>query len=149
MRAVSQFVRGVPYGQDKVRGDTQAPGGWTDRIVAETRGLPRISGPCILKVTFYLPADKFPADHPYGNDLDNLVKRFCDALKTTVLADAPGQDGAIVMLEAAKARVDRAEEAGARFEIIEVVTAEQGAPLNDGPATPIDNSEGSGGGRHR
>jgi Holliday junction resolvase RusA-like endonuclease len=77
-----------------------------------------------------MPGDKFPPDHLYGNDLDNLVKRFCDALKTTVLADAPGQDGAIVMLEAAKARVDRPEEAGARFEIIEVVNAEQCAPPN-------------------
>jgi Holliday junction resolvase RusA-like endonuclease len=121
MRSVSQFVRGVPYGQDKVRGDTKAPAAWTERVVTQTRELPRISGPCVLKVTFYLPGDKFPPDHPFGNDLDNLVKRFCDALKTTVLADAPGQDGAIVMLEAAKARVDRPEDAGARFEIIEVV----------------------------
>jgi hypothetical protein len=36
MRSVSQFVRGVPYGQDKVRGDTKAPAAWTERVVTQT-----------------------------------------------------------------------------------------------------------------
>jgi hypothetical protein len=38
-----------------------------------------------------------------------------------VLAEAPGKDGAIVMLEAAKVKVPGPEDAGARFEIIELV----------------------------
>jgi Holliday junction resolvase RusA-like endonuclease len=71
-------------------------------------------------VTFLLPASHFPADHPFGNDLDNLLKRFCDALQQTVLSHAPGKDGAIVCLEAAKAKVNSDEEAGAQFELIEI-----------------------------
>jgi len=67
-----------------------------------------------------LPPDKFPDDHPFGNDLDNLLKRFCDAIKRTILSDAPGTDGAIIALEATKTRVDSPADAGAELEIIEL-----------------------------
>lgn len=120
MRSIRCLIRGVPFGQEKPRGDKSGPPAWTNAVVAQTQMLPKVAGPCILRVTFLLPPDKFPDDHPYGNDLDNLLKRFCDAIKQTVLSDAPGTDGAIVAIEAAKTRVSNSLEAGAEFEIIEL-----------------------------
>ena len=64
--------------------------------------------------------EKFPKDHPYGSDLDNLLKRFFDALIETVFLDAPGKDGIVVSIEATKVRVGHSGEAGADFEIIEI-----------------------------
>lgn len=118
--SIKGTVAGIPYGQDKPRGDKSAAPAWTAAVVAQTQLQPRIVGPCILRVTFRLPANKFPADHPYGNDLDNLLKRFCDALKETILSTAPGQDGAIISIQASKARVACDDEAGADYEFIEL-----------------------------
>jgi len=118
MRSIRCSIRGIPHSQDKPRGDPTGPPAWTDAIVAQTGHLPRVTGPCIVRVTFLLPPNKFPDDHPFGNDLDNLLKRFCDALKLTVFRDAPGTDGCIVALEATKARVEAVAEAGAELEII-------------------------------
>jgi hypothetical protein len=73
-RSVSDFVRGVPYGHSKVGGANDAPKTWTESVITQTRALQKISGPCVLRVTFFLPKDKFPSDHPFGNDLKNLVK---------------------------------------------------------------------------
>ena len=112
-------ISGIPYGQDKSRGDSAAAGFWSQQIVEQSRDLRRIVGPCLMRVTFRLPPNKFPKDHPFGNDLDNLLKRFCDAIQQTVLADAPGRDGAIVSIEATKVQVDSPKEAGADFEFIE------------------------------
>lgn len=112
-------IDGVPYSQDRRRGDQTAAGRWSKAIVAQTADQPRIVGPCLMRVTFRLPESKFPADHPYGNDLDNLLKRFCDALKQTILLIAPGQDGAIVSVEATKIRVPSDADAGADYEFIE------------------------------
>ena len=121
MRSIRCSIRGVPFGQDKPRGDLSGPPLWTREVVAQTRNLPKEVRPCILRVTFLLPPSKFPKDHPYGNDLDNLLKRFCDAIKQTVLSDAPGTDGAILAIEATKTRfVDSLAEAGAELEIIEL-----------------------------
>ena len=72
--------------------------------------------------TLKLPASHIPANYPYGNDLDNLLKRFCDALKQTVLRHAPGDDSAIISLSAAKAIVKSKRDAGADFELIEIET---------------------------
>jgi Holliday junction resolvase RusA-like endonuclease len=119
MRAIRHFIPGIPYGPDKVRGDTDAPERWKAAVRQHTSGLPSVRGPCLLRVTFLLPPSKFPGDHPFGSDLDNLLKLFGDALQDTVLRDAPGKDGAIVSVEAAKARVASEAESGAQFEIID------------------------------
>lgn len=84
-------IRGVAYSQAKVRGNVTARKDWTASVVDQTKEMPKLKGPCLLRVTFRLPPDKFPADHPYGNDLDNLLKRFFDALNLTVFSDAPGR----------------------------------------------------------
>ena len=88
--------------------------------MTQTRGLRRVIGACRLRVTFFLPADKYPDDLPYGMDLDNLLKRFFDALQQTVFIDVPGKDSCVTELEARKARVKSAEDAGAELEILEL-----------------------------
>jgi Holliday junction resolvase RusA-like endonuclease len=50
-------------------------------------------------------------------DLDNLLKRFFDALHQTIFRDIPGRDGCIVELHAKKIRVATDAEAGADLEI--------------------------------
>jgi len=65
-----------------------------------------------------LPDNKYPEDLPYGSDLDNLLKRFCDAVNKTILSNAPGNDSCIVNIEASKARVKNIDDAGAQFEFI-------------------------------
>lgn len=65
-----------------------------------------------------MPPDKFPSDHPYGSDLDNLLKRFFDALNETIFSDVPGKDGCVVSLEVTKTKVAGYAEAGADLEVI-------------------------------
>lgn len=73
-----------------------------------------------MKVTFLLPPEKYPADYPYGSDLDNLLKRFLDALNETVFSEAHGKDSCVVSMTVMKAKVESAEQAGVHFEIIPV-----------------------------
>ncbi len=72
----------------------------------------------MLRVTFLLPPDKFPADLPYGSDLDNLLKRFLDALGKTVFKNAPGGDSCMMLLEVSKTRVEPPAAPGAQLEIL-------------------------------
>jgi hypothetical protein len=109
------FVEGTPYPWHKVRGDVEGPERWSAAIRQQTEKLPAVSGPCRLEVEFVLPRDRFPRDHPYGTDLDNLLKRLLDALKVTVLRTAPGLDGAIVELRASKVPAGTDGIAGARI----------------------------------
>lgn len=109
------FIRGIPYPQEKSRGDLEAPEKWSDEIVRQTMGFPTVTGPCELEVLFVLPENKFPENYRYGGDLDNYVKWLNDALEKTVLKDAPGGDSAIVVLHARKRRVREGEETGARI----------------------------------
>jgi Holliday junction resolvase RusA-like endonuclease len=111
-------VRGVPYPRNKKRGNVKAAPAWTDAVITQTRIFPKVTGPCHLKVTFRLPDNKFPKDHPYGSDLDNLLKRFCDALQRTIFSEAPGGDGCIVGIRARKVRASREQEVGADFKIV-------------------------------
>lgn len=113
-------INGVPYAQLKSRGDKRAPQRWTAAVIAQTSSLPKTTHPCLVRVTFRLPPNKFPADHPHGGDLDNLLKRFFDALVETVFSDAPGKDGIVISLEATKVKVASEAEAGADLEIIEI-----------------------------
>lgn len=111
-------ISGVPYGQNKSRGVAGATTKWTDAVRDQTRSLPKVKGPCLLRVTFRLPPDKFPSDHPYGSDLDNLLKRLFDALNETIFSDVPGKDGCVVSLEATKTRVGGYSDSGADLEVI-------------------------------
>jgi Holliday junction resolvase RusA-like endonuclease len=118
LKSIKEKVNGIPYGHDKVMGDLNAPRVWTDRIIEKTASLEKVNCPCILRVTFHLPQDKFPSNLPYGNDIDNLLKRFCDALGQTIFSEAPGKDSVIISIEATKVKAKQDSDAGAEFEII-------------------------------
>ena len=120
LKAQKIRVRGVPYPKLKATGNVNGRQLWTDKIVEKTAGLRKVTGPCLLRVTFKLPSEKFNGKNPYGTDLDNLLKRFLDALSQTVLSEAPNQDACIVSLEATKVHVQNANEAGVDGEIIEI-----------------------------
>jgi Holliday junction resolvase RusA-like endonuclease len=116
MRSIRRKIVGVPYSQSYVGKNLPAIA-WTQAIVDQTADLPLIIRPCLMRVTFLLPPSKFTAN-PVGNDLDNLLKRFCDALVKTVFRKAKGQDGIVMSLEATKTRVESDAEAGAELELI-------------------------------
>ena len=120
MSYINIKISGVPYSKLKSRGDFLGPTRWDEAVIAQTQSLPRIAEACILKVTFLLPPDKFPRDLPYGPDLDNLLKRFLDALGKTIFADAHGCDSCIVSIHAMKTRVTSAADAGANLEVLPV-----------------------------
>jgi Holliday junction resolvase RusA-like endonuclease len=120
MKHIHKKISGLPYPKTKTKGQLQAPQQWTDAIIQQTKDLPKVQEACILKVTFLLPPDKFPTDLPYGPDLDNLLKRFLDALKETVLKDTLGQDSCIISLSAIKTKVESQEEAGAILEVLPI-----------------------------
>lgn len=111
-------IVGVPYAQMKSRGRLDGCTEWSQAVVAQTAHLPKVTGPCRLLVTFRLPPNKFPTDHPYGMDLDNLLKRFFDALQETVFSSVPGKDGCVIELAAKKEKVASESEAGADLEIL-------------------------------
>lgn len=116
-------VRGVPYPQVKATGNVEGRKVWSNAIVESTRHLRKISGPVLVRVTFKLTREKFHDANPYGTDLDNLLKRFFDALSKTVFSDAPGKDACIVAIEAAKVLVHNPSESGVDGEIIEMADA--------------------------
>lgn len=116
-------IRGVPYPHVKVTGNVEGRNKWTDAIVAKTTKLQKINGPCLVRVTFRLSREKFHESNPFGADLDNLLKRFFDALGRTIFSDAPGKDACVVAIEAAKVRVLNPSESGVDGEIIEMQTA--------------------------
>ncbi len=111
-------IQGIPYAQVKPGGDRAAPDRWSEAVRKQTANLPKITGPCIERVTYHLPPNKFPSDCPQGPDLDNLMKRFNDALNDTVFSDVLGKDSCVVTLEVTKVRVDSEELAGAELEIV-------------------------------
>jgi Holliday junction resolvase RusA-like endonuclease len=113
-------VRGVPYPHQKATGNVEGKKKWTEAVIAKTSTLKKVSGPCLVRVTFKLARDKFHDANPYGTDLDNLLKRFFDALAKTVFSEAPGQDACIVAVEAAKTLVLNPSESGVDGEIIEL-----------------------------
>jgi Holliday junction resolvase RusA-like endonuclease len=113
-------IRGVPYAHKKTTGRVDACAKWTEAVETQTRDLRPVTGACRLRVTFFLPADKYPPDLPYGTDLDNLLKRFFDALHHTVFQNVAGKDSCVTELEARKVRVQSAHDAGAELEILEL-----------------------------
>jgi hypothetical protein len=116
-------IAGIPYARSKSRGDLAAPKAWTDAVVQETRNLPKIRDACLLRITYLLPRSHVPTDFPFGTDLDNLNKRFLDALSQTVFSEAKGKDSCVVAMETMKVIVDSQADAGAHIEIMPIKTA--------------------------
>ena len=113
-------VRGVPYPQTKTTGNVKGCAEWSEKIVEKTAGLKKITGPCLLRVTFKLPQGKFNETNPFETDIDNLVKRLLGALSRTVFSDAPGRDACVVSLDATKVLALNPSEAGVDGEIIPI-----------------------------
>ncbi len=113
-------ISGIPYAQLKSRGRREGGPEWSKAVKEQTARLPPVSGPCRVRVVFFLPSNKYPLDHPYGMDLDNLLKRFFDALEATVFREVPGKDGCVTQLEARKVKVRSDAEAGAELKIQEL-----------------------------
>ena len=120
MKHIYKKISGIPYGKFKTRGQKNALKDWTEEVIKQTQNLPKVREACILRVTFLLPPDKFPSDFPYGPDLDNLLKRFLDALNETIFKDTQGGDSCIVSLHVMKTKVDSQKEAGAILEVLPV-----------------------------
>ena len=120
MKHISHKILGVPYGKTKTRGDISAPDKWTQAIIDQTKHLTKVTDACILRVTFLLPPNKFPADLPYGPDLDNLIKRFCDALNETIFSETQGKDSCVIEMSVIKTKVDSDAEAGALIEVLPI-----------------------------
>jgi hypothetical protein len=123
MSYISLTIKGIPYSRSKTRGNLLGPVKWTADIIEQTKSLPCVKDACVVKITFLLPPDKFPTDLPYGPDLDNLLKRFMDALNSTVFCEARGMDSCIVALTVFKTRVGTPAEAGAHLEVMPVSLA--------------------------
>ncbi|MBU4186294.1 MAG: RusA family crossover junction endodeoxyribonuclease [Proteobacteria bacterium] len=113
-------IHGVPYSRAKTRGNVEAPKEWTKAIEEQTQFLPKVKEACIMKVTFLLPPNKFPKDLPYGSDLDNLLKRFMDALNETIFSETVGKDSCVVSMHVSKVKVENEEESGVLLEIMPV-----------------------------
>lgn len=126
MECIFCWIKGIPYGQKKTRGDKKALSRWSDTVVERTKNLKRVKDACILKITFLLPPDKYPADLPYGPDLDNLVKRLCDALNKTIFKDAEGKDSCVIELNVIKTRVESEDKSGAFIEILPIMVRSSG-----------------------
>ena len=118
MSYISVKIDGVPYSKSKMRGKVDAPAQWTKKVIEQTKDLPKVQNACFLKITFLLPPDKFSPNFPYGPDLDNLLKRFLDALNQTVFSETPGKDSCVVSLQVMKTKVDDESMAGAHIEIL-------------------------------
>jgi Holliday junction resolvase RusA-like endonuclease len=114
------FIEGVPYSRWKVKGDADAAKQWSQDVINKTRGLPGIKHRCRINVTFILPLDKYPTDHPQGPDLDNLLKRLFDALNETIFCKAPGKDGCVTLLTASKRKRRGEQKTGVRLKINEI-----------------------------
>lgn len=115
VNVVHVFVEGVPVKKRKTRGNLQTPAHWKTAVRVQTSSSDKAEGPCQLDVEFVLPVNSFPEDHPYGPDLDNLLKSTLDALKDTILSEVKGHDGGIVDLRARKRRAEKGESTGARM----------------------------------
>jgi Holliday junction resolvase RusA-like endonuclease len=120
MKHISHKISGVPYGKSKTRGDTEAPKKWTQSVIDQTKHLPKVTEACILRVTFLLPPNKFPKDLPYGPDLDNLMKRFSDALNQTIFINTEGKDSCVIEMSVMKTMVDSETESGALREVLPI-----------------------------
>ena len=114
------FIEGIPYCQNKVRGRTSGGREWSHTVIEQTKAVVPIQSECKAIINFFLPSNKYPLDHPYGPDLDNLTKRLFDALNKTVFSKVPGNDGAVVELEVSKKMVPNGKRTGCHIMIREI-----------------------------
>ena len=112
MKHIFKKIAGIPYSRNKTRGNTAAPKRWTQAVIDQTRSLPKVTEACIVKITFLLPPNKYPTDLPYGPDLDNLTKRFFDALNHTIFSETQGKDSCVVEVSVMKTRVESEKKSG-------------------------------------
>ncbi len=113
-------IAGIPYSRNKARGNKLAPKQWTQAVIDQTDSLPKVKEACIVKITFLLPPNKFPSDLPYGPDLDNLTKRFFDALNQTIFSETQGKDSCVIKVSVMKTRVESEKEARATLEVLPI-----------------------------
>jgi Holliday junction resolvase RusA-like endonuclease len=132
MNLIACRIIGVPYSRSKTRGDTAAPRKWTEAIIKQTESLPKVTDECLLKVTFLLPADKYPKDLPFRPDLDNLMKRLMDALNHTIFSEVEGKDSCVVEMRVKKTRVGSGKEPGALIECSQLGSNEQRTRASSG-----------------
>lgn len=116
----SKKISGIPYCRSKTSGKKEGLAEWTRTVIEQTKTLPKVKEACVINVTFMLPEDKFPIDYPYGPDLDNLLKRFFDALNETIFSETKGKDSCVISLYANKIKVSNQQDAGAILEILPV-----------------------------
>lgn len=109
------FVEGVPIKKKKATGNQEVAAKWKAAVNVQTANLGRMAGPCLLDIEFVLHPASFSDDHPYGTDLDNLLKSTMDALGETVLSEVKGKDAAIIELRARKRQARNGEPTGARI----------------------------------
>lgn len=121
MNYISTFIKGIPYGAGRrTRGNIEALERWSQTVKLQTENLPKVKEACLMKMTFLLPTDKFPTDFPYVPDLDNMLKRFLDALNETIFSEAPGKDSCNISMNVTKTKVMKQEESGVHLEILPV-----------------------------
>ncbi len=112
---IRAFIHGNPYVKKKTRGRKEGPKEWVAAVKSQTRDLGKISERCELEAEFVLWPGSAPSDHPYGPDLDNLLKNLLDGLNDTILENAESGDGAIVRLVASKRTRQGDEPTGVRI----------------------------------
>ena len=110
-------IKGIPYCRAKVRGNLSGPEVWLKAVLEQTKDLPTVTAACSVRVTLFLPRANIPGDYPFGNDLDNLLKRFFDALNKTIFRESPGLDSCVMKVEASKVIDDQPEQACAELEV--------------------------------
>ena len=116
--SINVKISGFPYVRNRpAHGNVNGPRDWTEAVIKQTKGLRKVKGPCSLNVTFLLRENQFPTDCPYGPDLDNLLKRFFDALNQTVFKNVPGHDSCVISVNARKKQVKNEKDAGALLKI--------------------------------
>jgi len=96
------FILGPAYPKHKVGNGRDEAEKWSELIIAQTRDLPKVKGPCEMKIVYQLPPDRFSVGSPFGPDLDNLTKRLLDSLSSTILMDVDSKDGCICKIEISK-----------------------------------------------
>ena len=117
---INVFISGEPYCQNKTRGKIHAREVWSQAIIEATQNLPKVTSKCKAEIAFILPVNKYPTDHPYGPDLDNLLKRLFDALNKTIFVDVAGKDGSIIEVVASKRKTSDTDPPGADIKIQEI-----------------------------